>query len=123
MYWQPTTTTQAHFQSYSQLLQRRGQGENLSVTLFSGRCRECFSMSIRITHGRTPLSLACGWSRRIGLEDIERCATSPRTPIPCLGQRLDDNFRVSIAHLAGYGELETRPPGGESRDIIPRLET
>ena len=57
-----------------------------------------WSKDIRLAYGRTPLSLACGRGRRIGLEDIERRATSPRAPI----SRLAQGYEADISCVTGF---------------------
>ena len=55
-------------------------------------------MNIRLAHGRTPLSLARGWGSRIGLENVERRTTSPRTSISRLGQ----GYKLHVSCVRGF---------------------
>lgn len=55
-------------------------------------------VNIRLAYGRTPLSLACGWGSRIGLKNIERRATSPRTSISSLGQ----GYKLHVSCVRGF---------------------
>ena len=91
-------TTQARFQCYDQLHQRRARVESQSETRFGGQYWNRWGERIRLAHGRTPLSLACSWGSRISLEDIERRATSPWAPISRLGQ----GYEPHVSCVSGF---------------------